>query len=184
MDDNLIVVGKVVTTHGVKGEIKINPFSNDPRRFSNYTKVFLMDDVSNIGLIGKLNTSSPRNLCEAKINSVRYHKNCVLLELDRIDDVEKAQSLVGKLVAVTKEDLPKLQKGNYYAFELSGLKCLSTQGIEIGVVTDMIEYPSSDCLEIKEPTGKTFLVPMVKEFVKLIDLESGCIVIEDRKGLR
>jgi len=123
---------------------------------------------------------------KVEILSARAHKGTILVSLKGVDDIDSAKLLIGKVLAVKKDDLPKLKEGLYYIFELVGLICESTEGKRLGVVKDLIELPASDALVILEDglDKKEFMVPMVKAIVKQIDLEGRRVIIEDLKGLR
>ena len=198
MQDHLVEVGRIVNTHGIKGELKVMANSSDPNRFTAFKEVFVADE----GLIrsqkdpkgsktGRL-LGEPEmvldfsKLRKVEVLSARAHKGAVLVTLKGVEDLDSARQLVGKCMAVRQQDLPKLEDGLYYIFELVGLVCDSTVGKRLGVVTDLIDLPANDVLVISEdgPERKEFMVPMVKAIVKQIDLDGRRIVIEDLKGLR
>jgi len=197
MHDYLVTVGKIVNTHGINGELKVVANWEDPKRFTSFREVFITDEafIESQGSLSELNEERLLGQTEfvdfsmirkVEILSARAHKGTILVSLKGVDDIDSAKLLIGKVLAVKKDDLPKLKEGLYYIFELVGLICESTEGKRLGVVKDLIELPASDALVILEDglDKKEFMVPMVKAIVKQIDLEGRRVIIEDLKGLR
>jgi 16S rRNA processing protein RimM len=118
-----------------------------------------------------------------EINSWRFQKGAVLLNFNSIDTMELAEKLKFTKLYAKKEDLPKLPKGEYYFFELIGLKAILPDGEELGEVTDVIENNASNLLEIKKTDGDKVLVPNIPVFVSEVDTDKGKIFITPIEGL-
>ena len=159
-----INIGKVVTTHGVRGEIKVYPHTNVDRMFDKLKKIFLGND-------------------EKKIISVKYAKGCPVLKLDGVDTVEMGKEFVGKQVFAEEKDLPKLEDDSYYLKDIIGLTAVDENGEEIGKITDVIFTGANDVYEITTPGEREILVPAVKEFVLDINLDEKVIKVKLIEGM-
>ena len=188
MDDSYIKVGEIVTTHGVKGEVKILLYSNDFAKFANYKEVFISGDVKR-SFNSNLKPSEDKLQYVGEryeIESVRRHKESALVKFVGLDGIDDVSELIPSVVLVRKSDLVALPEGNYYHFQLIGLDCESETGTNLGVVKEVLELKANTVLVIQNNVHgiEEFMVPLVNDFVKSIDLENRIIVIEDRKGLR
>ncbi|MEW6661253.1 MAG: ribosome maturation factor RimM [Bacillota bacterium] len=163
-----ITIGQVLTTHGYQGEIKVMPLTDYPNRFFSMEEVFLVKE----GLVRKLG-----------IDSVRPYKQWILLKLKEIQSVEEAKTLKGGLLQVDPEDVVPLPEGHYYHFQLIGLPVFSVAGEELGRLTDIYQTGANDVYAVTSISGKTILIPALKEVVKEIDLKNGKIFVEMMPGL-
>lgn len=167
----MVVVGRIRSPHGLKGMVKATTGSGSPGTISSLRKV-------SIGF-------GEGDLKDYEIEAVRrVSDDVILLKLHGIDTPEMASELKGMLVMTRKEELPMLPEGSYYFFELEGCDVLSENGEMLGKVIRVDRYPANDVLAIEGPGIKEFLVPIVRDIIKSIDLASYRIVVEDRKGLR
>lgn len=161
----MIYVMQIVNTHGVRGEVKALHFTDGEMFFKKVKTVYKEDGTP------------------VKINSWRFQKGAVLLNLESVDTMELAEKLKFTKLYAKKEDLPKLPKGEYYFFELIGLKVMLPDGEELGEVTDVIENNASNLLEIKKTDGEKVLVPNIPVFVSKVDTDDGKIIITPIEGL-
>ena len=159
----MYLVGKIVATHGIKGEVKVKSES-DFHRFN----------IGNIVYIEKDNEKIPIN-----INSHRVHKNLDLITFNDIKDINLVLTYVGCNI-YTPHNREELNEGEYYIEDLVGLKAISTEGITIGIVHDMREVPQGYILEVKT-NEKIVLIPFVDEFIK--EIKKDEIIIELIEGL-
>lgn len=167
----MVVVGRIRSPHGLKGMVKATTESGLPGTISSLRKVA-------IGFVEDA-------LSDYEIEAVRQvSDDVILMKLCGIDTPEKASELKGMFVMTRKEELPMLPEGSYYFFELEGCEVLSENGEMLGTVTRVDRYPANDVLAVGGPGIKEFLVPIVKDLIKSVDLVSYRIVVEDRKGLR
>ena len=120
---------------------------------------------------------------EYKIKSVKHIKNCVALLLETVDTVEKATDLVGNELFVKEENMPKLEKGNYYLKDLIGLAVTDVNVGELGELTNVFFTGANDVYEITAGDGKTSLIPAVREFVKEIDINKKIMTVELIEGM-
>ena len=158
----LIKIGKIVSPHGIKGQIKVYNYSRRDR----------FEDISEITIDKKT----------FNIESITSVKNMVILKVHGIDDRNSAEALRGKDVFMDEKYLDELKEDEYLIRDLIGLDVFRDESSSIGKVIDVLQYGPSDTYEIKLNNGKMAYIPAVKEFIKDVDLEKG-ITIETIPGL-
>ena len=158
-----IPVGRVTRAHGLKGELKFYPTDKDDL-------VIQSDQEIRLGQ------------ATFKIKSVRGAKSPFIIKFESIDNIEAAQSLSGQEVLVAKEDFESLPEGEYYRFEIEGLKAFDDTGKYYGVIEEIIATGSNDVYVVRGD-GKEWLVPMIDSVVKNIDLEEGKLIFHCVEGL-
>lgn len=164
-----ITIGKILTTHGNKGELKVLPLTDFPERFQ-------IGDHVLLDLDGQLT--------EYHISSVRYHRQWVILGFAEIEDMSMAEELRGVLIKVPVEQVHPLPEGHYYVFQLVGLPVYTQEGDFLGNLKDVFPTGSNDVYQIQHPeTGREILLPALKECVKSIDLENRRMVVKLLPGL-
>lgn len=151
--------GEIVTTHGVRGELKILPWSDGPE--------FLLD-FSRVRVNGKIYT----------VDSCRVQKSCNLLKLQGIDTMEAAQLLRGKTVEVFRDDAPD---DLIFAAELIGVRVICDD-VELGEVTDVLDYPGNKVYVVQGE--HSYMIPAVKEFVLSIDIDANVMQVRIIEGMR
>lgn len=169
----LVLVGWIVGTHGVRGEVKAQPCSGSPDRFRGLTRVFL-------GPAGAGDGGCRR----VELESARSHRGLSLLGIRGIADADAARALRGLGLYLPACELPGLPEGEFYSFELAGLACESTTGERLGTVVEVLEMPANDVLVVRPEQGSDFLVPATSDMVRHVDVAGGRLVIDDRPGLR
>ena len=158
-----IPVGRVTRTHGLKGELKFFPTDQEEIAVQNDQKILLGEATF-------------------KIKSVRGAKSPFIIKFEGVDSIEAAQSLAGQEVQVAREDFESLPKGEYYRFEIEGLKVFEDTGKYYGVIEDIIETGSNDVYVVRE-NDKEWLVPMIDSVVQSIDLEQSKLIFHCVEGL-
>ena len=157
-----VEIGQIVNTHGVRGEVKLNPWEVDPE---------LLRRVKTFYIGGRA----------YKPSGFRVHKNCALLTFPEIPDLDAALALKGKVVSIRRSDV-RLPDGTYFTAELMGLTALDAEtGRVLGTLEDVMPYPAHDVYVIRGE--KEFLVPAVPAFVEDIDMDAGTIKIRVWEGL-
>ena len=154
-------VGQIVNTHGIKGEIKVVPFTDDISRFDKLKKVYVKTKKEN-----KL----------YQIEGVRYHKNMVLLKLQGIDNPEQAELLKNSFLEIDWEDAVPLKEGTYFIADLIGLEVYTDEGNLLGKVDDIYNTGANDIYVVKDELGKTILLPGIKDVIKQVILDEKIIV--------
>lgn len=150
--------GEIVTTHGVRGEVKVLPWADSPEFLLDFTRV-LIDTV------------------EYKIENCRIQKNCNLLKLSGVDTMEAAQLLRGKVIRVYREDAPE---GLIFAAELDGVDVYS-DGTLIGKITEVLDYPGNKVYVVKGE--HSYMIPAVRQFVDKIDIDNNKMYVHLIEGM-
>ena len=161
-------IGQIVNTFGIKGEIKVSPFTNDINRFDELEKVYI-----------KTKTGEK----QYKIENVKYHKNMVLLKLKGIDKIEDAEMLRNAYLEIDREDAIPLEKDTYSIADLLGLEVYTEDGKILGKVDDIYNTGSNDIYVVKDEMGKQVLLPGIKDVIKNVDLENSKIIVHLIPGL-
>ena len=163
----MIRVGKITTTHGHRGALKVVPYTDYPERFEELERVYLVD--------GDLKL-------DFTIKSVKYQKDNLILEIEEIADMDQAEKYKGKYLFIAEDQLRKLPEGRYYIFELIGLEVYEKEEL-LGKITDVIQTGSNDVYVVRRGQGKKdILIPALKQVVKDIDLEKKRMQVELLEG--
>ena len=161
-------IGQIVNTFGIKGMVKIKPFTDDINRFDKLKKVYIKNKD------GKK---------EYQIQEVKYHKNMVLMKLEGIDTPEQADLLRQSYLLVNRDDEEPLEEGVYYIVDLIGLEVYTDEGVLLGNVDDIFNTGSNDIYVVKDGKGKQILLPGIPDVIKDVDLEKGKITVHLIPGL-
>ena len=168
MKQEYFEIGQIVNHFGIKGMIKVNPFTDDISQFEKLKSILLVKD-------GKLS--------EVEIEETKYSKNQVLLKLKGIDTVEEAEKYRGCYLKIARSNSKKLPKDTYFIADLLGLTVYTDENILLGKVEDIYNSGANDIYVIKSEDGKQILLPGTKEVIKQIDLEQERITVHIIKGL-
>ena len=160
-------VGTIVSTHGIKGEVKVKSETSFDR-FKIGSKLFLKKDES---------------LKEIFIDSHRVHKNLDLITFNEYKNINDVLNYIGSDIYIDVEDLDELDDGEYYFDDLIGLTVYDDKGKKLGEVIDLNEVPQGIILELKKLDNTIALIPFVDEFIKEVDLEAKKIIITPIEGL-
>lgn len=166
--EDLLQVGIITSTHGVRGEVKVYPTTDDPRRFRRLKEVVL---------------DTGREKLNLEIEGVKFFKQFVILKfkgLDNINDIEKYRQ---KSLYVTRKNAVRLQKDEYFIADLIGLKVQDEGGKELGTVKDVIETGANDVYEVEMADGKSLLLPAIKQCILNVDVENGTMQVHVLEGL-
>jgi 16S rRNA processing protein RimM len=166
--ENLLRVGVISSTHGVKGEVKVYPTTDDVNRFKSLKNVILDTGKEHMDL---------------EIQGVKFFKNMVILKFkgyDSIDDIEKYK---GKDLLITRDQAVELGPDENFIGDLIGLRVVTEDGEEFGTLTDVIKTGANDVYEVKTAEGKEVLLPAIKECVLNVDLGSGIVTVHIMDGL-
>jgi len=161
-------IGKIVNIHGVHGEVKLIPLTDDPRRFDDLEWLFVEkgDSISRHDILG-----------------VKYVKNSVILKLSGIDSVEEAEKFRESFVLVDREHAVRLPEDSYFICDLLGLSVFDEKGKLLGKVEDVLQTGSNDVYQVKNETGNEILIPALKSVVQGISIENQRIDVILPKGL-
>lgn len=161
-------VGQIVNTFGVKGMLKVKPFTDDVERFEELKKVYIC---------------KKEKLEEVEIEEVKYHKDMVLLKVKGIEDMNEAEKVKGLYLKIDRKNAKKLPKDTYFIADLLGLEVYSDTGELLGKVDDIFRTGANDVYVVKNENGKQLLLPGIPDVIKEIDLEKEKIIVHILKGL-
>lgn len=163
-----IAIGKIVSAHGIKGEVRVVPWTDSLERFNLLNRVYLAKD-------GAVRT--------AHIISARSHKNVVVMSLREVTSANEAEALRNWTVEIEHKDLLPLPEGHYYIFQLIGLKVRILDGRDLGVLTEVLQTGANDVYVVQRPGCKDVLIPALKSVVKKIDIQGQEILVDPLPGL-
>lgn len=161
-------IGQIVNTSGLKGEIKVKPFTDDITKFNNFKTIYV---------------SIKKELKEFKIEHVRFSKNMVFLKLKGIDTIEEAENYRNLYLKIKRDKDEKLEKDTYYIVDLIGCKVCTDDQKDLGEVVDVFSTGSNDVYVVKDELGKQVLLPAIKDVIKNVDIENKTITVHLLEGL-
>ena len=153
----ILRVGKIVNTHGLKGEVKVIPLTDDPKRY-NELEFVLIDGVK-------------RN-----IEGCKYQKDRVIVKVEGINSIEEAEKYKNKYMEIPREYAVPLEEDTYYIADIIGCKVYDTEGKDLGEIYDVIQTKNNDVYWIRKP--KELLIPVLLDIVTDIDIENKKIIIK------
>ncbi|HIW16067.1 MAG TPA: ribosome maturation factor RimM [Firmicutes bacterium] len=153
--------GRIVNTHGVRGEVKIQPWADSPEFLKDFGTLYI--------------DGAP-----VKVRSARVHKGCVIASLEDIDDVNGAMRLKGKLVSIDRRDA-KLPEGGYFIQDIIGARVVDENGAEVGTLAEVLNLPGSDVYVVRGE--REILIPAVPQFILSRDIDAGVITVRMMEGL-
>lgn len=166
--ENLLRVGVISSTHGVRGEVKVYPTTDDPGRFNDLKKVLL---------------DTGREQMELEIQGVKFFKNMVILKFKGYDSISDIEKYKGKDLLITRDQAVELGPDENFIVDLMGLSVVTEDGEAFGTLTDVIKTGANDVYEVKTKEGKEVLLPAIKDCVLKVDLEGGTITVRIMDGL-
>lgn len=162
----LIECGKIVNTHGIKGEVKITPYADSPKEVATQKTLYLGKDKT-----------------EYKVVFGRVHGECVIAKLQGVEDMNAAMLLKNMTVYMVK-DYSTLKPGQHFIVDLMGLTVIDNEtGEEYGTIVDFYDGNANNAYEIKLKSGKTVLFPDIKQVVKAIDIDKKIMKITPLAGM-
>lgn len=161
-------IGQIVNTSGLKGILKIKPFTDDIKKFSNLKTIYI---------------KTKSGLTEFKIEQVRYVKNMVMLKLAAIDTVEEAEKYRNLYIKILRDQEEELEEGSYYVVDILGCKVNTDANQELGKIVDVFQTGSNDVYVVKDEQGKQILLPAIKQVIKNVDIKNKIITVHLLEGL-
>ena len=158
--------GKIVGTHGIKGEVRIEPWCDSPEFLCAFKKLYLDENG--------------QTFIEVKS---RPHKNITLAKIKGVDTIEEAEKFIGKIVYINREDIT-LDEGVNFVQDLIGLEVKDAEnGTVYGKLTDVLRTGANDVYEITDSNNKKYLAPVIDEVVEEINVDGGFVLIRPMKGI-
>ena len=166
--DNLLETGKIVNTHGLRGEVKIVPWTDSPEDFEDISEVFV-----------KIKSEYK----PLTVQSVRYQKNNLIVKFKEICDIDEALLYKTAVVYADRDQLGELEDGVYYIVDLIGLEVIEDTGEKIGVISDVFNTGANDIYEVKREGKRNLLLPVIDSVVKEVNIDGGYVTIHMMEGL-
>jgi 16S rRNA processing protein RimM len=162
-------IGKIVNTHGLRGDIKIYPTTDDVKRFEKLSELTI-----------KLNGKEKRE----KIERLWYHKNMVMMKLVGVDDANAAAQLKSAVIIVPRAEALPLGNDEYYLSDLLGLAVNTQEGEALGTIADVLFTGASDVYIVRRDGVKDILIPAIKDCILNVDIEKKEMTVKLLEGLR
>lgn len=166
--EQFLRVGVISSIHGIKGEVKIFPTTDDIKRFKKLSQVYLDLDTEKKVL---------------DIEQVKFFKNMVILKFKGFDNPDDILKYKGKDLLVSREQAIKLEPDEHFISDLIGLKVVTDEGVEFGTVKDVMQTAANDVYIIDGKDGKEYLFPSIKECILDVNLEKGQVLVHIMDGL-
>ncbi len=167
--ENYFVVGNIVNTQGIKGEVRLMPSVDDVERFKLLDRIFV---------------DRKGSITEYEIENVRFHKQFVLLKLKGIDDMTSAERLKGTVAKITEDMALPCDEDEYYIRDLYDMEVVTDEGEKLGVISDVIFTGANDVYAVKSDDGKEILLPAIKDCILNVDVENNIMTVKLLEGLR
>ena len=161
-------VGVITATHGLKGEVKVFPTTDDPNRFRRLKEVIL-------------NTGREERVLE--IEGVKFFKQMVILKFKGLDDIGDVEKFRRGTLSVTRENAVKLKRNEYFIADLIGMRVENEDGSELGTLQDVIATGANDVYDVRLSDGRQVLIPAIRECILSVDVEEGRMRVHLLDGL-
>ncbi|MCL2188100.1 MAG: ribosome maturation factor RimM [Defluviitaleaceae bacterium] len=163
-------IGIIVKPQGIRGELRVLPTTDDPARFGLLNEVFVRREKG-----------EPQKYA---LTSARQQKGLVMLTLEGVNDRNAAEALVGAVLVIPDTWALPLDEDEYFVRDLIGLTAVDEKGEALGEVADVLRTGANDVYVIRPTQGASFMVPAIKDVVRGVDMNAGCITLRLMDGLR
>lgn len=165
--EELLQVGVVTATHGIRGEVKVFPTTDDPGRFRKLKKVLL---------------DTGKEKLELEIEQVKFFKRFVILKFKGFDDINDVEKYRKRPLLVTRENAVKLKENEYFIADLIGMR-VYTEDAYLGILKNVIRTGANDVYEVEREGGKDVLIPAIRPCIRAVDVEKGRMDVHLLEGL-
>ncbi|MBQ7832028.1 MAG: 16S rRNA processing protein RimM [Lachnospiraceae bacterium] len=166
--EDFFQIGVISSTHGIKGEVKVFPTTDEVNRFKKLKEVYL-------------DTGKERLILHPE--SVKFFKQFVILKFKEFNDINEIEQYRNKSLLVDREHAVKLKKDEYFIADLIGLKVMTDEGEQLGILKDVLQTGANDVYIVETSEGKEVLLPAIKECVLKVDVEAGEVLVHIMPGL-
>ncbi len=167
--EDMLRVGVISSTHGIRGEVKVYPTTDDIERFDRLKEVML---------------DTGKALIPLHITGVKYFRQFVILKFEGYDTIESIEKYKGRDLLVSRENAVPLAEGEFYICDIIGFPVVSTQEEELGILEDVISTGANDVFVVRTPDGKDLLLPYIDECIREISMDKKRITAFLMPGLR
>ena len=168
MNNNLLEVGKIANTHGLRGEVKVAVWMDYPEEFEALETVYL---------------KTRKETLKLTVKNVRYQKNNLIVKFAEFNDINEVEQYKNCVLYADRDELGELPEGVHYIVDLIGLEVYNEEGEKLGVIADVINNGASDIYDVKREGKNNLLLPVIDEVVKEIDIEGGKVTVHVMEGL-
>mgnify|MGYP000190452590 FL=1 len=161
-------VGVITPPHGLRGDVKVFPTTDDVNRFKKLKKAYI---------------DTGKEKMPVTVEQARFFKNMVILKFKEMNRIEDCEPFRNKDILITRDQAVKLNPDENFIADLIGLKVLTDEGEEFGTVKDILQTAANDVYLIEGPEGKEYLFPSIKECILNVDLEAGTVTVHIMDGL-
>lgn len=165
---DILRVGVITTTHGIAGEVKVFPTTDDPNRFKKLKKVLL---------------DTGRGMEELSIVQVKFFKNLVILKFQDHNRIEDVMAMKGHDLYVTRENAVKLGENENFIADLIGMEVYEENDELLGTLTDVIQTGANDVYAVEMKDGREVLIPAIRQCILSVDTDSNKMVVHLLEGL-
>lgn len=169
MDEKMFTVGKIINTHGIRGDLKVLRVSDFDERFKVGNLLYLV--------------TNEKVVRELEIDGHRIHKGFDLIHFKGLNNINDVEHFKGSTLKIKESQLTELDENEYYYHEIIGCEVFTTDGEDIGKVKEILAPGANDVWVVNQPKGKDILIPYIEEVVMEIDVVNKRIVIEPMEGL-
>lgn len=166
--EDMFRIGVITSTHGLKGEVKVFPTTDDVNRFKTLKKCFI---------------STKSGYIEVKKKTCKFFKNMVILSFEEFNDINEIEKYKGCDLYVTREDAVALDEDEYYIADVLGSKVVDEAGKDVGVLFDVMQTGANDVFVVKTPDDREILMPVIADCVLDMDFEKKIITVRIMKGM-
>jgi len=166
--EDLLRVGVIVKTHGIQGEVKVFPTSDDLNRYKVLKKCIIQ---------------SKRESIEVEVQSVKYFKQYVILKFKEFNSINDIEKYIKSDLMVTRENAIKCEPGEYFICDLIGFTVITDEGETLGTLTEVLETGANNVYEVTNESGKKYLIPVIDQCILSHDTEKREIIVHILKGL-
>lgn len=168
-EEKYITVGQISKPYGLRGDVKVIPYTDFPDRFLTTKRLFVLQN---------------NHVLEKQVERACVQENKIIIKLAGINTPEEAGKFRGALLQVPPDEVKELPEGSYYYFQIVGLAVYTLEGKPIGVIEEILNTGSNDVYLVKDPENKReILLPAIKDVVKKIDLEEKSMFVDLLPGL-
>lgn len=168
--EDMFRIGVITSTHGLKGEVKVFPTTDDVNRFKKLKKCFIYVEKT-------------KEYIEVEKNTCKFFKNMVILSFKEFKDINEIEKYKQCELYVTRENAVPLEEDEYYIKDVLGMDIVEEDGNVVGVLEDVMQTGANDVFVVKMKDGKELLMPVIKECVLAFDYEARKIVVKLMKGM-
>ena len=166
--EDILRVGVITQTHGIRGEVKVFPTTDDPMRFKKLKACVIQ---------------LKRETVQLEVQSVKFFKQYVILKFKGYDNINDIEQFVKKDLMVTRDNAVKCEPGEYFICDLIGLKVVTDDGKELGTLTEVLETGANNVYEVTTTHGKQVLIPVIDECILAHDMEAKTVTVHLLDGL-